>query len=107
MTMRVTRLRRQPYRHTLEVYVDGRMRLHLAPRQSGDIEGDGRAQELVVKSTGFLDSEPLTVTDPMAGQLLGILVTYSNHRRLFARTERQLKAEVMGPPLAAGTWEPP
>jgi hypothetical protein len=105
--MRVTRLRRQSYRKTLEVYVDGRMRLHLAPRESGDIEGTGRPQEIVVKSTGFVDSEPVSVTDPQAGQLLGILVTYAKHRHLFARTVKTLKAEVMGPPLAAGAWDPP
>jgi hypothetical protein len=54
----------------------------------------------MVRCDGFVDSPPLSVTDPGADLLLGVLVTYTKHRKLFARATRSLQAEVMGPPIS-------
>lgn len=45
------------------------------------------------------DSEPIEVIDPGHDLLLGVLVTYTKRYKLFARSEKFLKAEVMGPPI--------
>lgn len=106
MTIRVTRLRRQYYGHPLVVYLEGRPVGQLAPGASGDIRGTGREQQLFVKCAGFEDSPPLAVTDPGPKLLLGVLVTYAKHRKLFARSTKTLKAEVMGPPISRPSDEP-
>lgn len=106
MTIRVTRLRRQYYSAPLLVFLDGRPVGKLAPSHSGDIRGNGRAQELMVKCDGFGDSPPLSVTDPGAELLLGVLVTYTKHRKLFARTTKSLQAEVMGPAISRPLGDP-
>jgi hypothetical protein len=106
MTIRVTRLRRQYYGETLMVYLDDRPVGRLAPSKSGDIRGNGRAQELLVKCAGFADSPPLSVTDPGVDLLLGVLVTYTKHRKLFARTTKSLHAEVMGPAIRRPLEDP-
>ncbi len=100
MTIRVTRLRRQYYREPLIVFLDGRPVGQLAPGASGDIKGNGREQQLLVKCGGFVDSEALAVTDPGGALLLGVLVTYTKHRKLFSRATKTLRAEVMGPPIS-------
>ncbi len=100
MTIRVTRLRRQYYSAPLLVFLDGRPVGKLAPSHSGDIRGNGRPQDLMVKCEGFADSSPLSVTDPGADQLLGVVVTYTKHRKLFARATKSLHAQVMGPPIS-------
>lgn len=100
MTIRVTRLRRQYYSAPLLVFLDGRPVGRLAPSHSGDIRGNGRAQELMVKCEGFADSPPLSVTDPGGNLLLGVLVTYEKQRKLFARATKNLHVEVMGPPIS-------
>ena len=105
MTIRVTRLRRQYYRPPLLVFLDGRPVGRLAPGDSGDIRGTGREQQLMVKCEGFVDSPPLSVTDPGSKLLLGVLVTYTKHRKLFSRTTKTLHAEIMGPPISLPTEE--
>jgi hypothetical protein len=106
MTIRVTRLRRQYYGAPLLVFLDGRPVGQLAPSKSGDVRGHGRAQELLVKCEGFVDSPPLSVTDPGASLLLGVLVTYTKHRKLFARSTKNLRAEVMGPAISRPLDDP-
>jgi hypothetical protein len=106
MTIRVTRLRRQFYSAPLLVFLDGRPVGRLAPSDSGDIRGNGRAQELTVKCEGFLDSPPLSVIDPGTKLLLGVLVTYTKHRKLFARATKSLHAEVMGPAISRPMEDP-
>lgn len=106
MTIRVTRLRRQYYSAPLLVFLDGRPVGKLAPSHSGDIRGNGRAQELTVKCEGFLDSPPLSVTDPGGDLLLGVLVTYTKNRTLFARATKSLRAEVMGAPISRPMDDP-
>jgi hypothetical protein len=106
LTIRVTRLRRQYYREPLIVFLDGRPVGQLAPGASGDIRGNGREQQLLVKSAGFVDSEPLTVIDPGSRLLLGVLVTYTKHRKLFSRMTKALSAEVMGPPISRPLDDP-
>lgn len=106
MTIRVTRLRRQYYGQPLIVFLDGRPVGQLAPGASGDIRGNGREQQLLVKGAGFVDSEPLTVTDPGSELLLGVLVTYTKHRKLFSRATKTLNAEVMGPPISRPLDDP-
>ncbi len=106
MTIRVTRLRRQYYRQPLVVLLDGRPVGQLAPGRSGDIRGNGRQQQLQVMCAGFEDSALLAVTDPGRELLLGVLVTYTKHRRLFSRTSKTLNAEVMGPPISRPTDDP-
>ena len=103
MTIRVTRLRRQYYKEPLLVFLDGRPMGALAPSRSGDVRGNGREQQLTFKCEGFVDSEPLTVVDPGAKLLLGVLVTYTNEFRLFRRSPKTLMAEVMGPPIPLPT----
>jgi hypothetical protein len=99
VTIRVTRFRRQYYRSTVEVLLGGKLVARLAPGVSGDIHGNGRPQPLVVRSPGFTESAPLDVTDPGRDRLLGVVVSYTVHRRLFSRGEKILKAEVMGDPI--------
>lgn len=99
MTIRVTRLRRQYYKEPLLVFLDGRPMGALAPSKSGDVKGNGREQQLTFKCAGFVDSAPLTVVDPGAKLLLGVLVTYTNEFRLFHRSPKTLMAEVMGPAM--------
>ncbi|HEX4018037.1 MAG TPA: hypothetical protein VHX15_14975 [Frankiaceae bacterium] len=106
MTIRVTRLRRQYYNAPLLVFLDGRPVGKLAPSHSGDIQGNRRPQELSVKCEGFTDGPPLAVTDPGPDLLLGVLVTYTKHRKLFARTTKSLQAEVMGPPISLPSEDP-
>jgi hypothetical protein len=106
MTIRVTRLRRQYYRPPLLVFLDERPVGQLAPGDSGDIRGNGREQQRMVKCAGFVDSPPLSVTDPGRELLLGVLVTYTKHFKLFSRTVKNLKAEIMGPPFSLPTEEP-
>ena len=106
MTIRVTRLRRQYYSAPLLVFLDGRPVGKLAPSKSGDIRGNGRPQELMVKCEGFVDSPPLSVIDPGADLLLGVVVTYTTRRRLFARGTKSLQAEVMGPPISRPLDDP-
>jgi len=106
MTIRVTRLRRQYYSAPLLVFLDGRPVGKLAPSHSGDIRGSGGPQELMVKCEGFADSPPLSVTDPGANLLLGVLVTFTKHRKYFARATKSLQAEVMGPPISRPLDDP-
>ena len=106
MTIRVTRLRRQYYGQPLVVFLDGRSVGMLRPGASGDIRGNGREQQLHVSCPGFEDSPPLAVTDPGSKLLLGVLVTYTKHRKLFARATKTLQAEVMGPPITRPSDEP-
>ena len=106
MTIRVTRLRRQYYREPLLVFVDGRPVGQLAPGKSGDIRGTGAQQQLLVKCAGFVDSEPIPVTDPGPELLLGVLVSYTKQRKLFARATKILSAEIMGPPISLPSADP-
>jgi hypothetical protein len=99
VTIRVTRFRRQHYASTLEVFLGGKLVARLAPGESGDIHGNGRQQPLVARSHGFTDSAPLDVTDPGGDLLLGVVVSYTIHRKIFSRGEKTLKAEVMGEPI--------
>ncbi len=106
MTIRVTRLRRQYYREPLLVVLDGRPVGQLVPGASGDIQGNGRAQQLIVKCAGFVDSTPLSVTDPGSKLLLGVLVTYTKQRKLFSHGTKTLSAQVMGPPISRPLDDP-
>jgi hypothetical protein len=97
MTIRVTRLRRQVYKGTLELYIDDRLIARLPPRASAKVRGSGAIQHLVVKCEGMIDSEPLQVTDPGYGRMVGVLVTYAHRRTgFFTRPDKCLKAEIMG-----------
>ena len=98
MTIRITRLRRQTYKKTLEIYVDGQLVARLPPRASAKVRGTGAAQQVVLKCEGMTDSEPLTVTDPGYGRMVGVLVSFTAKRTggFFARPEKSLQAEIMG-----------
>ena len=98
MTIRVTRLRRQNYKKTLEIYVDDQLVARLPPRVSAKVRGTGARQQLVVKCEGMLDSEPMTVKDPGYGRMIGVLVSYTPRRTggFFSKPEKLLKIELMG-----------
>ena len=99
MTIRITRLRRQVYRHNVEIYLNDRLVEQLGRARSVDIEGKGRPQRLRVTCRGFVDSAPIEVSDPGHDLLLGVLITYTKRYKLFRRSEKSLKVEVMGPPI--------
>jgi len=97
VTIRITRLRRQVYKGTLEVYVDGQLVARLPPRVSAKVRGTGGPQQIVIKCEGMDESAPLTVTDPGFGRMVGVLVTYTTRRTgFFSRPDKLLKAEIMG-----------
>jgi hypothetical protein len=100
VSIRITRLRRQYFRYPAELYLNDRLMGIWGGRESSaDIEGNGRPQRLRVTSEDCADSEPIEVIDPGHDLLLGVLVTYTKRYKLFARSEKFLKAEVMGPPI--------
>ncbi len=97
MTIRVTRLRRQNYKKTLEIYVDDQLVARLPPRVSAKVRGTGARQQIVVKCEGMIDSEPMIVSDPGYGRMIGVLVSYTPRRTgFFSKPEKLLKVEHMG-----------
>jgi hypothetical protein len=97
MTIRITRLRRQVYKQPLEIYIDDRLITRLPPRASAKVRGNGTVQELVLKCEGMTDSEPLLVTDPGYGRMVGVLVSFAHKRTGFwSRPDKVLSAEIMG-----------
>ncbi len=99
MVFRVTRLRRQHYRGTLEVFLDGKLAGRFPPHVSGDVDGNGRVQQLMVKVDHFHDSPEIAVSDPGHDMLLAIVVSYTTKRRLFTKSEKFLMCEVRGEPI--------
>jgi hypothetical protein len=97
MTIRVTRLRRQTYKNTLEIYIDGQLVARLPPRASAKVRGTGAPQQIVLKCEGMADSEPLAVSDPGYGRMVGVLVSFTTRRTgFFSKPDKFLQAEIMG-----------